>query len=254
MRRVWTWPRFAISRWLLGRGVIDHVDRVKSLLEGLMGLPGLPWRLAVLALGELVVPFDRTGGRTIGRVRCHRGAPRRRERWPRRNLGGRLPRRRVGVLALSGSRAGASRYTSAAERLGFPSPVASPPSPPAHSEDHPFPEGPSDRLALDGGNDLLVGRCSGANGRGRGFCDLARRESPQSGFDWRPVLVRLLDRYPSDDLTPLLAPSGSRGSRLWTYTGNGQAASGGRRPRRGLPARLARTGGDRPTLLVEAFR
>ncbi len=193
----------AVSRWLLDRGVIDHADRVKSLLEGLMGSPGLPWRLAVLALGELVVPFARTADAPLAESAiavAHREGGRPAMTWAADYLS-----RRVGIFAFPGSREGWRQgIRSAADRLGFPPLVASPPAPPAHRAHDPFPGRPDDRLALDDGDDLSLEDVLGRSGEIAALADLARRESLESRFDWRPVLVRLLDRRPPEDLAPLV--------------------------------------------------
>lgn len=44
----------------------------------------------------------------------------------------------------------------------------------------------------------------GQSGEVAVLANLARRESRESGFDWRPVLVHLIDRRPPEDLGPLI--------------------------------------------------
>jgi hypothetical protein len=192
----------AVGRWLLDHGVIDYADRVKSLLEGLMGLPGLPWRLVTLALGELVVPFDMTADASLAEsavAEAHREGDRLAATWAADYLA-----RRVGVFAFPSSREGWQRgICSAAERLGFPAPVASPAARPVDRADDQFPGSPDDCLALDGADDLSLDDVLRL-GEVAALADVARKESLGSRFDWRPVLVRLLDRRPPEDLGPLV--------------------------------------------------
>jgi hypothetical protein len=63
---------------------------------------------------------------------------------------------------------------------------------------------PDSRLALDDGGNLSLDDVLRRSEAITALADLARRESLESRFDWRPVFARLLDQYLPEDLTPLV--------------------------------------------------
>ncbi len=196
----------ALSRWLMDQGVLEHADRLGAFLEAVSGRPGLPWRLAVYALADLVVPFDVSpdGGlaRSVVLAARTQGGPAA-GAWALEYL-----ERRVDRYALPRSR-GVWRegLRSAAEQLGLPPPVepAAPPEPvePGPPGD-PFPRRPPDVLVLQDEGEMPLADILRHEEDLAALRGLAEQEHYLSGFDWRVVLGRLYPGHPPERLSPLI--------------------------------------------------
>ncbi len=205
-----------LSRWLMDKGVIDHVDHIKAFLDGATESPMLPAKIATYALADLVVPFDTVGDKDLCLaviLATHREAGGQTAVWAVQYLA-----RRVSTYAIPSARAGWEQgIQDAITQLGIVVPSIMPAAPRTRTEQTVDHDGlmerrPRDRLLLEDESELSLEEVLNHGTDIEALSSLARREKYNSNFDWPAVVDRLIFGSGSE-LLPLVCAlrNGRRG-------------------------------------------
>jgi hypothetical protein len=191
----------SLSRWLMDKGVIDHADRLKAFLEGILDSPTLPVRLATYVLGDLIIPFDTTADDDLPQLlvlAAYRVTDIPATQWAVEYLV-----RRIEVYALASTRkCWEESIRAAATQLGI---TLSGVARVAHErpDDH-VQRRPPDRLVLDDESELSLEEVMSHETDIAALAALAGRERYSSDFDWTVAIERLRSSHSLDELRPIV--------------------------------------------------